>query len=205
MKIIKPAEPHFPRLQSAIHCTLLKDQVQLQHLAMIDESSDGHTGHRTDDTTSTDLEKGGTNAAPGQLQEPSPVLEDTDNPDNHDYNKKRSITGISWALVCLCILSSNLLYGLDTTIAADIQGAVSTTMNNVSQLGWLGIGFSLGSTVMILPIGKAYSMFDTKWLFIGSLLNFAAGSALCGAAPTMNALIVGRVWAGAGGAGMYLG
>lgn len=34
---------------------------------------------------------------------------------------------------------------------------------------------------------------------------FSAGSALCGAAPNMNALIVGRVWAGAGGAGMYLG
>ena len=34
---------------------------------------------------------------------------------------------------------------------------------------------------------------------------FAAGSALCGGAPDMNSLIVGRVWAGAGGAGMYLG
>jgi len=34
---------------------------------------------------------------------------------------------------------------------------------------------------------------------------FEAGSALCGGAPSMNALIVGRVWAGAGGAGMYLG
>lgn len=34
---------------------------------------------------------------------------------------------------------------------------------------------------------------------------FEAGSALCGGAPSMNALIVGRVWAGVGGAGMYLG
>ena len=42
-------------------------------------------------------------------------------------------------------------------------------------------------------------------LYIGSLTMFEAGSALCGAAPSMNALIVGRVWAGAGGAGMYLG
>lgn len=42
-------------------------------------------------------------------------------------------------------------------------------------------------------------------MYINSLVHFAAGSALCGAAPTMNGLIVGRVWAGAGGAGMYLG
>ena len=53
--------------------------------------------------------------------------------------------------------------------------------------------------------GKAYAIFDVKWLYIGSLTMFAAGSALCGAAPNMKALIVGRVWAGAGGAGMYLG
>lgn len=53
--------------------------------------------------------------------------------------------------------------------------------------------------------GKAYAIFDVKWLYIASLTMFAAGSALCGAAPNMKALIVGRVWAGAGGAGMYLG
>jgi MFS family permease len=34
---------------------------------------------------------------------------------------------------------------------------------------------------------------------------FSVGSALCGAAPNMNALIVGRVIAGVGGAGVYLG
>ena len=34
---------------------------------------------------------------------------------------------------------------------------------------------------------------------------FEVGSAICGAAPTMDALIVGRVLAGIGGAGMYLG
>lgn len=34
---------------------------------------------------------------------------------------------------------------------------------------------------------------------------FTAGSALCGGAPDMKSLIIGRVWAGAGGAGMYLG
>ncbi|KAK7737327.1 hypothetical protein SLS53_006630 [Cytospora paraplurivora] len=118
---------------------------------------------------------------------------------------KRHITGIRWLLVCVAIFSANILYGLDTTIVADIQGAVSVTFNNVTQLGWLGIGFTLGSTVAILPLGKAYGVFDNKWIFTGCLINFAAASALCGAAPNMQAMIVGRVWAGVGGAGMYLG
>jgi MFS family permease len=38
-----------------------------------------------------------------------------------------------------------------------------------------------------------------------SVLLFEVGSAICGAAPTMDALIVGRAIAGVGGAGIYLG
>ncbi len=118
---------------------------------------------------------------------------------------ERTVRGIRWILICAAIFSANILYGLDTTIVADIQGAVSETYDNVTQLGWLGVGFTLGSTVAILPLGKAYGIFDAKWVFISCLVNFAAASALCGAAPNMNAMIVGRVWAGVGGAGMYLG
>ena len=126
-------------------------------------------------------------------------------PSHEDSEPRRKVTGFRWILVCVAIFSGNILYGLDTTIAADIQAAVSETYNNVTQLGWLGVGFCLGSTVTILPLGKAYARFDNKWVFIGCLTMFAAGSALCGGAPDMDAMIVGRVWAGAGGAGVYLG
>jgi hypothetical protein len=47
--------------------------------------------------------------------------------------------------------------------------------------------------------------FQIKWIIIGSLILFEVGSALCGAAPNMNALIVGRVIAGLGGSGAYIG
>lgn len=151
-----------------------------------------------------------------QLQDPEKQqLERTHDPntqqdqpsDSSDSTPKpsRTITGTRWFLICIAIFSANFLYGLDTTIAADIQAAVSGEFDNVSQLGWLGVGFGLGSTVAILPLGKAFGIFDTKWLYIACLVMFAAASALCGAAPSMNAIIVGRVWAGAGGAGMYLG
>ena len=53
--------------------------------------------------------------------------------------------------------------------------------------------------------GKLYSQFDPKLLYILTVTLFEAGSAICGAAPSMNALIVGRTIAGLGGAGMYLG
>ncbi|KAI1162627.1 major facilitator superfamily domain-containing protein [Nemania serpens] len=117
----------------------------------------------------------------------------------------RKITGFRWFLICAALYISALIYGLDTTIAADIQGAVVETFGEVSQLAWIGAGFPLGSVAVILPYGFLFTKFNMKWLYVGGIVLFQAGSALCGAAPTMNALIVGRVFAGVGGTGIYLG
>lgn len=45
--------------------------------------------------------------------------------------QERSIRGFRWFLICVAIFSANLLYGLDTTISADIQGAVCTLTPSV--------------------------------------------------------------------------
>lgn len=58
---------------------------------------------------------------------------------------------------------------------------------------------------MVLPLGRLYALFDAKWIYISSTIVFMAASALCGAAPNMQAETVGRVFAGAGGNGMYFG
>jgi len=117
----------------------------------------------------------------------------------------RKITGVRWVLVCAALYLSALMYGLDTTIAADVQGAVIQTVDAISKLAWVGAGFPLGSVAVILPYGALFAKFNMKWLYIAGIVLFQVGSALCGAAPTMNALIVGRVFAGAGGTGIYLG
>ena len=53
--------------------------------------------------------------------------------------------------------------------------------------------------------GKIYGQFNAKWIYIASVFLFEVGSAVCGAAPSMDALIIGRAIAGWGGAGMYVG
>jgi MFS family permease len=90
-------------------------------------------------------------------------------------------------------------------IAADIQPAVIESLGNIQKLAWIGSGFPLGSVAVILPVGFFYQIFELKTMIILSILTFEAGSAVCGAAPTMNVLIIGRVIAGIGGGGMYLG
>lgn len=63
----------------------------------------------------------------------------------------------------------------------------------------------IGGVAVVMPLGKLFGLFNAKWLYIISSVIFLAASALCGAAPTMDSMIVGRVFAGAGGNGMYLG
>jgi MFS family permease len=128
----------------------------------------------------------------GELTKPEPVT-------------VRSVTGLRWALVCIAIYISIFIYGLDTTIAADVQGSVVAAFGHVEQLAWIGAGFPLGSVSVILAYGMLYTTFNMKWVYAASLVLFEVGSALCGAAPSMTALIVGRVIAGAGGSGIFMG
>ncbi len=118
---------------------------------------------------------------------------------------RNGLQGVRWVLVCMSLYLSVFMYGLDTTIAADVQGAVIETLGNVDQLAWLGAGFPLGSVAVSLPYSALFTSFNMKWLYISGIVLFQAGSALCGAAPSMGALVVGRIIAGAGGTGMYLG
>lgn len=112
-----------------------------------------------------------------------------------------------WFVVSQLIPRSFLttVLGLDTTIAADVQQPIFERFGNIEDLAWIGLGFPMGSVAGILFIGRLYEMFNIKWLMNTSIIVFEIGSALCGAAPNMNALIVGRVIAGLGGSGMYIG
>jgi hypothetical protein len=108
----------------------------------------------------------------------------------------RPIHGYRWVLAMVAVYVTAFLYGLDTTIAADVQPAIVQSLGGIEKLTWIGVGFPLGSVASILPIGYSYGLFEIKWLYFMSVVVFEAGSALCGGAPNMNALIVGRVIAG---------
>jgi hypothetical protein len=108
-------------------------------------------------------------------------------------------------LVLFAMYGTALLYGLDTTITGDVQAAVLSDLGEITKLGWLGIGFPMGSVATILLFGVSYRIFNIKYLYLFSISLFEVGSAVCGSAQNMNSLIVGRVIAGIGGGGMYLG
>ena len=112
---------------------------------------------------------------------------------------------VAWFCLCVALFIGAFLYGLDTTISADVQGPIYEEFRDIEKLPWVGIGFPMGSVAIILLVGALFGKFNLKWLTIGFFATFEVGSALCGGAPNSNALIIGRVIAGIGGAGMYIG
>ncbi|KAG9232670.1 putative HC-toxin efflux carrier [Amylocarpus encephaloides] len=117
----------------------------------------------------------------------------------------RDIHGIKWALTVGAILSSTFLFALDNTIVAVIQPVIVLHFDSIGKLTWLSVAFLIGAASTNLIWGKIFGQFNAKWTYIFCVVLFEAGSALCGAAPTMDALIIGRAICGVGGSGMYVG
>ncbi|KAL3481331.1 major facilitator superfamily domain-containing protein [Aspergillus californicus] len=117
----------------------------------------------------------------------------------------RDISGWKWWLVMSSILSSIFFYALDNTVVADIQPVIINDLGELDKLTWLSVAFLLGATATNLIWGKVYGQFNAKWTYILNVLVFEIGSAICGAAPSMNVMIVGRALCGVAGAGLYVG
>lgn len=117
----------------------------------------------------------------------------------------RDISGWKWYLTVVSILFSTFLYALDATVVADLQSVIVEEFGGIQQLSWLSVGFLLCATATTLFWGRIYGQFDAKWLYIFHVAIFEIGSAICGAAPSMNVMILGRAITGLGGSGLYVG
>lgn len=115
------------------------------------------------------------------------------------------MSNLRWFSVCVGLYLTAFLYGLDSTISATVQGPILVSLGELNLLPWVGTGFLLGSVASISLFGSLYTKMEVKWLYLGSIVAFEVGSVICGAAPNMSTMAVGRVIAGVGGSGIYLG
>lgn len=125
--------------------------------------------------------------------------------DQPEEQPPRDIQGWRWYLTVVSILFSTFLYALDATVVADLQPVIIEEFGEINKLSWLSVAFLLCGTVTTLFWGRIYGQFDAKWLYILHVAVFEIGSALCGAAPSMNVMILGRAITGLGGSGLYVG
>lgn len=63
----------------------------------------------------------------------------------------RTVHGWKWAAAATTLYIGALIYGLDGTIAADIQSSIIEQFRSVEKLTWIGTAFPLGSVCAIMP------------------------------------------------------
>ena len=90
-------------------------------------------------------------------------------------------------------------------MVADIQPNIIASLGDFEKFPWLATAYALPATALVLIQSKMYGIFDIKWLYFGYVVCFEVGSAISGASTTMDSLIVGRMIAGVGGCGIYVG
>lgn len=97
------------------------------------------------------------------------------------------------------------LVALDRLIIGVAIPSITDQFNSLGDVGWYGSAYLLTTCAFMLLMGKVYTFADPKWVYLGSLIVFEVGSAICGAAPNSTALIIGRAIAGLGNAGLFQG
>jgi MFS family permease len=82
---------------------------------------------------------------------------------------------------------------------------ISDEFHSLGDVGWYGSAYMLTSAAFQLFIGRLYTFYNPKTVFLVFIFIFEVGSAVCGSAPSSAAFIVGRAIAGLGSAGIYSG
>lgn len=134
----------------------------------------------------------------------SPAI--NEKPDEEDTPPRPAyLVGWKWFVYMTAIISSTFLFALDGTIVAVLQPGLVEEFGHIEALSWLTVAFLLSATATNLVWGRVYGNFNAKWFYIFHVFVFEVGSAICGAAPSMNVMILGRAIAGVGGSGQYVG
>lgn len=114
-------------------------------------------------------------------------------------------SNLNLSLILLSILLTVLLVALDATIIATALPTITSEFNSLSDYAWYNSAYLLCTSAFQLPFGRAYTLLSTKWTFTAAIVIFEIGSAICGAAPSSLALIIGRAVQGLGGSGIFGG
>ena len=76
-------------------------------------------------------------------------------------------------------------------------------LNGIEHYSWVITGYLVASTAGVPIFGKLSDIFGRKWLFLGGIATFLAGSMLAGLSASMTQLIAFRAIQGVG-AGMMM-
>jgi EmrB/QacA subfamily drug resistance transporter len=108
-------------------------------------------------------------------------------------------------VILSALMLAMVLASLDQTIVSTALPTIVGDLGGLNHLSWVVTAYLLASTVSTPLYGKLGDQFGRKRLFLAEIVIFLVGSALCGAAHTLNQLIAFRALQGIGGGGLMVG
>ncbi len=106
-------------------------------------------------------------------------------------------------IVALTVILPTFLEVMDTSVVnvslPHIQGSLSA---GVDEVTWVLTSYLVANAVIIPITGWLSSIFGRKRYLIFSITLFTASSLLCGAAPSLEVLVIARILQGLGGGGL---
>jgi MFS transporter, DHA2 family, multidrug resistance protein len=106
-------------------------------------------------------------------------------------------------IITLCTVGATLMQALDQTIAnvalPYMQGSLSASFDEIT---WVLTSYITAAAIMTAPVGWLAGRFGRKYLFIVCLTGFTITSMMCGAAQSLDEMVLFRLLQGCFGAAL---
>src|ERR1700733_13961694 len=98
------------------------------------------------------------------------------------------------AVITTCAIGGTLLQSLDQTVAnvalPYMQGSFASSYDEIT---WVVTSYITAAAIMTAPVGWLAARFGRKYLFITCLVGFTVTSMMCGAAQSLEQIVVFRL------------
>lgn len=102
-------------------------------------------------------------------------------------------------LTLIGVMFAMFLASLDQTIVGTALPRIMADLDGFDRFTWVSTSYIVASTSVVLITGAVSDVYGRKWLYVGGIVIFLAGSVLAATSQTMDQLIVYRAVQGLGG------
>jgi EmrB/QacA subfamily drug resistance transporter len=117
-------------------------------------------------------------------------------------NRSTPVAPSTRLLAIALTLVGSFLVSMDVSVVNAIQPAMGRSLHGAgtAAISWTITAYAITFAATLVPAGRIADRAGRRRTFIAGLALFALGSVVCGAAPDLPVLLIGRVLQGAGAA-----